>query len=115
MPAGEFSGPAEVTGILPTGGSWILELETEGDKLFLTTHQPPEVELGEKVRFFVKPKVAARLRRGRPPLANADGSCDAGDRGPSCNDNDHMGGTTWQMNRQDIRRSLLGPDGWARH
>ena len=51
---GEFSGPAEVTGILPTGGSWIVELETEGGKLFLTTHQPPEVRPGARIRFGVK-------------------------------------------------------------
>jgi iron(III) transport system ATP-binding protein len=55
-PAGDFTGPGEVTGVLPTGGSWIVELGTEGGKLFLTTHQPPEVAPGERVRF------AARLR-----------------------------------------------------
>jgi iron(III) transport system ATP-binding protein len=53
---GAFSGPAEVTGILPTGGSWIIELTSSGDKLFLTTHQSPEVDVGDKVDFFVKPK-----------------------------------------------------------
>jgi iron(III) transport system ATP-binding protein len=51
-----LAGTAEVTGVLPTGGSWIVELETGGAKLFLTAHRPPEVRLGERVRF------AARLR-----------------------------------------------------
>lgn len=51
-----FSGTAQVTGILPTGGSWIVELACEGEKLFLTTHQAPEVQTGQSVTFSVKPK-----------------------------------------------------------
>ncbi len=39
--------------MLPTGGSWIVELECAGSKLFLTTHQPPAVAPGEPVRFAV--------------------------------------------------------------
>lgn len=56
VPEGAFSGQAEVTGILPTGGSWIIELTSSGEKLFLTTHQSPEIEVGEKTIFWVKPK-----------------------------------------------------------
>ncbi|MEO5325396.1 ABC transporter ATP-binding protein [Mesorhizobium sp. CC13] len=56
VPDGAFSGLAEVTGILPTGGSWIIELTAAGEKLFLTTHQSPEVEVGEATTFWVKPK-----------------------------------------------------------
>jgi iron(III) transport system ATP-binding protein len=55
-PADGFAGPAEVAGVLPTGGSWIVELAAEGGKLFLTTHQPPEVRPGERVRFAVRPQ-----------------------------------------------------------
>jgi iron(III) transport system ATP-binding protein len=54
--AGDFTGSAEVTGVLPTGGSWIVELGTEGRKLFLTTHQPPEVGPGDRVRFAARPR-----------------------------------------------------------
>ena len=54
-PAEGFAGPAEVAGILPTGGSWIVELDTAGGKLFLTTHRPPDVHAGERVRFVVRP------------------------------------------------------------
>ena len=50
-----FAGPAEVAGILPTGGSWIVELDAQGAKLFLTTHQPPAVRPGERVRFNARP------------------------------------------------------------
>lgn len=56
VPEGAFSGHAEVTGILPTGGSWIIELTSSGEKLFLTTHQSPEIEVGEQATFWVKPK-----------------------------------------------------------
>jgi iron(III) transport system ATP-binding protein len=54
-PSGSFASEADVTGILPTGGSWIVELTTAGTKAFLSTHQLPEVSLGDRVRFFVKP------------------------------------------------------------
>jgi iron(III) transport system ATP-binding protein len=54
-PPGSFTCEADVTGILPTGGSWIVELTTAGTKVFLSTHQPPEVSSGDRVRFFVKP------------------------------------------------------------
>lgn len=56
VPEDAFSGSSEVSGILPTGGSWIIELSTAGEKLFLTTHQAPEIEVGAMVEFFVKPK-----------------------------------------------------------
>ena len=53
---GALSGQAEVTGILPTGGSWIIELTASGEKLFMTTHQSPEIEVGEAVTWWTKPK-----------------------------------------------------------
>ena len=55
-PKGTFSERAQVTGILPTGGSWIIELTVRDERIFLTTHQAPEAELGDRVEFFVKPK-----------------------------------------------------------
>ena len=51
-----FSGKAEVTGILPTGGSWIVELTVPGGKLFQTTHEMPAIEQGEAVNFWVEPR-----------------------------------------------------------
>lgn len=38
-----------VTGVLPTGGSWILELRSENHTLFLTTHALPRVDSGDRV------------------------------------------------------------------
>jgi iron(III) transport system ATP-binding protein len=49
-----LSGEAEVTGVLPTGGSWIVELTCRGDKLFLTTHEAPSFQVGDKATFWVK-------------------------------------------------------------
>ena len=55
-PEGAFSGKAEVTGILPTGGSWIVELTVPGGKLFQTTHEMPAIDQGEAVNFWVEPR-----------------------------------------------------------
>jgi len=56
IPATAFTAPVTVTGILPTGGNWIIELHSAGDKLFLTTDEPPEIGIGQQVQFWVKPK-----------------------------------------------------------
>ncbi|KKB85943.1 ABC transporter ATP-binding protein [Devosia limi DSM 17137] len=56
VPATAFSAPLDVTGILPTGGNWILELRSAGDKVFLTTDELPEIGVGAKVNIWVKPK-----------------------------------------------------------
>lgn len=49
----DFSAPARVSGILPTGGSWIVELETGGRALFMNTHVAPRVSLGDRLWFRV--------------------------------------------------------------
>ncbi|GGA61860.1 ABC transporter ATP-binding protein [Pelagibacterium lentulum] len=56
LPKGAINGEAVVTGVLPTGGSWIIELLTQQTKLFLTTHLPPQVNDGEKGFFYAKPE-----------------------------------------------------------
>jgi iron(III) transport system ATP-binding protein len=56
VPEGAFSGKAMVTGVLPTGGSWIIELKAQNTKLFLTTHQPPAVSDGDEGLFYVRPE-----------------------------------------------------------
>jgi iron(III) transport system ATP-binding protein len=45
-PADAFVAPASVTGVLPTGGSWILELACEDAKLFQLAHAPPDLAGG---------------------------------------------------------------------
>ncbi|MEQ6897912.1 ABC transporter ATP-binding protein [Microbacterium sp. KR10-403] len=54
-PDAAFSCPAEVTGILPTGGSWIVELTAADQKLFMITSEPPTVAIGDRARTWVKP------------------------------------------------------------
>lgn len=53
MPDTAYSSQARVTGVMPTGGSWIIELSLMTQKLFATTNAPPNIELGQKVTFRV--------------------------------------------------------------
>jgi len=55
VPQGSLFGQMTVTGVLPTGGSWILELRSENHTLFLTTHALPRVDSGDRVFFHVPP------------------------------------------------------------
>jgi iron(III) transport system ATP-binding protein len=45
---------ATVTGVLPTGGSWIIELRAAQTKLFLTTHVPPVVSDGDGGTLYAR-------------------------------------------------------------
>jgi iron(III) transport system ATP-binding protein len=56
VPVTAFQLPATVTGILPTGGNWILELRSGDGTLFLTTHEAPEIAVGAAVTVWAKPK-----------------------------------------------------------
>ncbi|RDE08346.1 ABC transporter ATP-binding protein [Pelagibacterium lacus] len=56
IPDGAFSEKAVVSGVLPTGGSWIIELAAQGAKLFLTTHQPPAISDGDAGWFHIRPE-----------------------------------------------------------
>ena len=56
MPESSFAGAAEVTGILPTGGNWIVELTAAGTRLFLTTGKVPEARVGDSVGYAVDPE-----------------------------------------------------------
>lgn len=53
MPGMAYSGRARATGVMPTGGSWIIELAFTKQKLFATTNTPPNIQLGDEVRFWV--------------------------------------------------------------
>ncbi|MCO5731294.1 ABC transporter ATP-binding protein [Rhizobium sp. SSA_523] len=56
VPAGSFSMEMTTTGVLPTGGSWILELKSDNHTLFLTTHVLPRIETGERVFVHAPPE-----------------------------------------------------------
>jgi iron(III) transport system ATP-binding protein len=54
-PDGAFSLCATITAVLPTGGSWIIEL-TDGERLLFTTVQnPPPLTIGQAVRLWAAP------------------------------------------------------------
>jgi iron(III) transport system ATP-binding protein len=55
VPEGRFAIPGRVTGVLPTGGSWIVEVEAGGQTLFMTTHVAPELGKGAHVIAAVRP------------------------------------------------------------
>ena len=56
VPSDHFSGEATVAAILPTGGSWIIEVMVEDHKLFLTVNEPPQVIAGQVVWFHTSPQ-----------------------------------------------------------
>ncbi|TNF19063.1 MAG: ABC transporter ATP-binding protein [Rhodobacteraceae bacterium] len=53
LPAGDLCGEVTLSAVLPTGGSWILELVSEGQKLHATTHAAPVWQDGEPLHFHV--------------------------------------------------------------
>ena len=53
---GSFAAPAQVAGILPTGGSWIIEMVAHGHKVFAVTHESPDIEAGANITLWIKPK-----------------------------------------------------------
>ena len=56
VPQNSFSTEMTVTGVLPTGGSWILELKSKNHTLFLTTHALPRTDSGERVFVHAPPE-----------------------------------------------------------
>ncbi len=72
VPETAFRIPATITGILPTGGSWIIELATGDETMFQVMHEAPEVGAGEGVELWIKPKAMHVFDRGGERLAAAD-------------------------------------------
>jgi iron(III) transport system ATP-binding protein len=56
IPENAFRIAATVSGILPTGGSWINELDVGSDKVFQVMHEAPDLKVGAGVFLWVKPK-----------------------------------------------------------
>lgn len=52
--ADSFADTATVSAILPTGGSWILELVAGGKKLFVTANRPPALNVNDQIGFHVE-------------------------------------------------------------
>ncbi len=47
----QLAGAATIAAILPTGGSWIVELDVAGSPLFITTNRPPRHAVGDDIFF----------------------------------------------------------------
>jgi iron(III) transport system ATP-binding protein len=50
----QLAGAASIAAILPTGGSWIVELDVAGSPLFITTNRPPRHAVGDDIFFQVE-------------------------------------------------------------
>ncbi|MFK4824458.1 ABC transporter ATP-binding protein [Paenochrobactrum sp. BZR 588] len=72
VPADAFVAEALVTGILPTGGSWIIELRCQGKTIFTTTTEAPKLNINEAVRFYVKPEELHVFDHNGQRLGEAD-------------------------------------------
>ncbi|WP_433586750.1 ABC transporter ATP-binding protein [Microbacterium hydrocarbonoxydans] len=55
VPDGAFKARARITGILPTGGSWIIELDVAGRKVFSVTSLSPTCSVGDESWLWVQP------------------------------------------------------------
>ncbi|UJP11755.1 ABC transporter ATP-binding protein [Microbacterium sp. KUDC0406] len=55
VPDGTFKARAVITGILPTGGSWIVELDVAGRKMFSVTSLSPTSSVGDESYLWVDP------------------------------------------------------------
>jgi iron(III) transport system ATP-binding protein len=72
LPDGQFSVPATVSGVLPTGGSWIIELQAAGQALFMTTHVAPTLQQGETVTVAMRPSALHLFDANGLRLSDAD-------------------------------------------
>ncbi len=50
----QLTGSATISAILPTGGSWITELDVAGSPLFMTSNRPPGHAVGDDLYFQVE-------------------------------------------------------------
>ena len=83
VPSGSFAHAAQVTGILPTGGSWIIELNVEGRVIFLTTTASPVLAGGEKVWLHARPTALHVFDAAGQRLPGADEALARAGAGPT--------------------------------
>ncbi|WP_347265795.1 ABC transporter ATP-binding protein [Paracoccus sp. (in: a-proteobacteria)] len=72
LPRASFAHPARVGGVLPTGGSWIIELNAEGRVIFLTTTTSPSLAAGERVWLHARPSALHVFDEAGQRLDGAD-------------------------------------------
>jgi iron(III) transport system ATP-binding protein len=71
-PDDQFALPARVSGVLPTGGSWIVELGAGGEALFATTHVAPELSAGTPATVLVERAALHLFDTSGARMADAD-------------------------------------------
>ena len=71
-PAGHFAAETQVTGLLPTGGSFIVELTAGSRKVFCTVVEAPALRLGEPVTVHIRPTAMHVFDRDGQRLTHAD-------------------------------------------
>ncbi|WP_439524317.1 ABC transporter ATP-binding protein [Marivita sp.] len=72
IPAENFRHAAIVTGILPTGGSWIIETECGDQTVFLTTTESPILSGGDRIFLHAAPTAFHLFDAQGERLAKAD-------------------------------------------
>lgn len=77
MPEGAFQTEALLESVLPTGGSWILQLSTGGQRIFAITSETPRFNAGDKVciviqkeNFHMFDEAGNRIRPDHEPKLN---------------------------------------------
>lgn len=81
VPAGSFHQSATVTGVLPTGGSWIIEINCAGRMIFMTTTECPRWQGGEQVWLHARPSALHVFDQNRNRLIAADEALARADSG----------------------------------
>ncbi|GLS87132.1 ABC transporter ATP-binding protein [Cypionkella aquatica] len=72
VPPGHFRHGASVTAVLPTGGSWIIEVNCAGRVIFLTTTESPTLQGGEIVTLHARPAALHVFDSHQNRLAGVD-------------------------------------------
>ncbi|HWL56985.1 MAG TPA: ABC transporter ATP-binding protein [Paracoccus sp. (in: a-proteobacteria)] len=81
IPTGSFHHEATITGVLPTGGSWIVEINCAGRMIFMTTTESPRWRGGEQVWLHARPSALHVFDTSRSRLTAADKALARADAG----------------------------------
>jgi iron(III) transport system ATP-binding protein len=72
VPENAFRAPARITGVLPTGGSWIIELASGSERVFQLMHEPARPSLGSAVTLWAPPEALHLFGRDGRRFAGMD-------------------------------------------
>jgi iron(III) transport system ATP-binding protein len=72
IPPDSFHNRVTVTGVLPTGGSWIVEAKTASATLFLTMQSAPNLRAGDGAYLWISPDAFHVFDKAGNRLSDAD-------------------------------------------